>query len=367
MPIEKGDCFIVKYSPDGMEQWIHEIHLDECNFPGGIAIDQNDNIIITGGSGIWSMNMYYWVIKMNNTGIEQWNHTFHESAIDLGLTIYIDYVNNIVVSGFSSTPFVDNVFIIKYSENGKILWEKRREGNQPWEVAIDSQNNVIVVGTGYSGGKITMLTIKNDKDGNLLWTREFDSGGEADGAYCVDVDSNDNIFVSGLSSFSKYDYYEHCTIIYDPEGNEICVKRPGIEGFIHGIAIDSTDNVIVTGTILEGINGYYTTKYNDIAPPEIQLKKPKDHHLHIFNIPLIKLKKCTIFIGKLIVLLDSGSPSNIDCIEIYLDDILKTKLYDPPFEWTWSEKTFGKHKLNIMIYDDTGSAERFEISFWQLI
>ena len=366
IPISDGDCFILKYSSDGIEQWVHTFNFSECDYPGGIAVDSNDNIVITGGSGIWQMNVYYWIIKFDTNCLEQWNHTFHESAMDVGLGVAVDAKDNIITTGLSATPFTDNVFLIKYSEDGDIIWEKRRPGGEPWDIAIDSQGNIIITGTGYGGRRSsTMFTIKCDLEGTLLWTAEFDTG-VYDGGRSVAIDSYNNIIIGGYSGFSQHEYYEHCTVLYDTDGNEICLKREGVEGYIYGVAVDSKDAVYTTGTILEGIYGYYTTKYTDLIPPVINFNTPRDHYLHLFSIPILPLPKRTIAIGKLNIILQSKDPSDIKYVELNIDNQFIITLNTSPYEWIWDNSSFGTHLIEVIAYDDSGCAAHLEINILKI-
>jgi len=366
LPISEGDCFIVKYSSEGIEQWNYTFSLGECDYPGGIIVDSENNIIVTGGSGIWQMNIFYWIFKMDENCVEIWNHTFHEGAIDIGLGVAVDSNDNIITTGFSSTFFVDPVFLIKYDKNGDIIWEKRRPGSEPWDIAIDSQDNIVITGSGYYYPTITIFTLKCDANGTIIWINEFDSGAY-DGGQSVAIDSDDNIIVGGFSGFSIDDYYEHIVIIYDSDGNELLIKREGVEGFIYGVAVDSLDNIYVTGTIYQGIYGYYTTKLTDVTPPEFQLEKPKPFYLHIMGIPLLNLQKTTIVIGKLVVLISSSDPSDIDFVEIYIDNQLMIVLNSASFEWIWEDRLFGKHNVKIIAYDQTGSAQKIDIDFLKIL
>lgn len=366
LPISNGDCFIVKYSSDGVEQFVYTFGTSECDYPGGIIVDSNDNIIITGGSGVWQMNMHYWIKKLDNNCIEQWNHTFQESAIDIGLSVTIDSQNNIVSTGFSATPFIENVFLIKYSENGDIIWEKRRPGSEPWDIEIDSQDNIVVTGTSYSGQSLTMFTIKCDKDGTLLWYKEYDSGAY-DGGRSVAIDSNNNIIIGGFSGYSFNDHFEHCAVMYDSDGIQLCIKREGIEGLIYGIAVDSNDAVFITGSIEEGIYGYYTTKYNDLIPPVIKFDNPREKFLHIFSIPLLPLPKRTIALGKLNIILNSEDTADIQYVELYLDNQLIETFTSLPYEWTWDSSSFGTHSIKVIAYDDSGCATLSDINVLKIL
>jgi hypothetical protein len=366
LPVSEGDCFLVKYSADGMEQWRYAFSKGECDYPGGITTDSENNIIITGGSGMWQMNLFYWTIKLDSSGVELWNTTFHESIIDIGLGVTVDSQDHIITTGVSATPFIDPVFLIKYDKTGNILWEKRRSGNEPWDVTTDSQDNIIIVGSGYYGGSMTMLTMKCDKDGAVLWTNEYNSGGY-DGGRGIAVDSKDNIIVGGFSGYSNPNYFEHCAILYASDGQEVCFKREGVEGLIYDVAVDSTDNIFITGVIEEGIYGYYTTKYGDITPPEVTLETPKVLYLHLNGFPLFQLPKRTIAIGKMKVSLESENPSDIEYVEIYINKLLMIHLISSPFEWIWEDRLIGSRTLEVIAYDNTGCAQRIDLDFWKLL
>lgn len=370
---QEGGCVVLKYSKEGLEQWNTSYDVDSYVYPGDIAVDSKDNVIITGGFGEWQQNMYLWTIKLNSSGYELWNKTYHEGFLDLGLGVAVDSTDNIVVTGVSYAPMAGGILTIKYDENGNILWQRRRLNSEAWGVAIDSQDNVIIAGRNYSydTGTVTFSTIKYGKNGEFLWDREFDSG-SVDGAESVAVDSNDNIIVVGYSNFSyttKQYPYEHLAIIYTSNGEETCLKRPGINGFIYDVAVDDTDNIFITGTIVTDTYqmSCYTNKYSDITPPSAMLEKPKNKYLYLFDIELLPLPKNTIAVGKLTINVDATTPADVEKSEFYINNQLVETVNDPPFQWTWTGRSFGKYLIRIMVYDDTGATVRDEISILKFL
>ena len=130
------------------------------------------------------------------------------------------------------------------------LWHKTYDsGYDDWAqgVAVDSGDNVIVTGYTTNDDKNTdYYTIKYDKDGNEIWSKSYD-GGKDDQTRGVAVDSEDNIIVTGCSFDGSTDVY--CTIKYDTDGNEIWNKTwdDGNTDQAEAVAVDSQDNIIVTG------------------------------------------------------------------------------------------------------------------------
>jgi hypothetical protein len=98
-----------------------------------------------------------------------------------------------------------------------------------------------------------------------LWHATYD-GGDYDEAYGMAVDSEDNIIVTGrYFKGSDFDYY---TIKYNPDDNVLCTATVdgGYNDVAYGVAVDSEDNIIVTGYSNDGsTDNYYTIKYG--VPP----------------------------------------------------------------------------------------------------
>ncbi len=364
---------VVKYNKDGVEQWNLTYHNGIDNLPGGIAVDSNDCIIISGGYGdINATDFSCWTLKMDSMGIEQWNQTFTEDMFSVGMDVTVDLNDNIIVGGMSASFFGQGYGIIKYDSNGNKISVHRYGGgmqqfDMPNAIAIDKNENIILTGQrNYQVSRaLTWLTMKCDKFGNKLWTREYDSG-EYDTAEDVSVDSNGNIITVGGSSFSEYSNYEHCAIIYDKNGNEICLKRPNIYGSISGVAVDNNDRIIITGSIQYANNwDYYTNIYSDITPPSVKLIKPETKSFYILNTKLFSLPKNTIIIGKLTISISSENPSDVTKVEFYINNKLKETLSAPPYAWVWSDRLFGRYTVKTMAYDESGNVKKYELNLWK--
>jgi len=94
---------------------------------------------------------------------------------------------------------------------------------------------------------LVSLTSAYAADGDILWETAYDGGDSAE-AYGVAVDSQNNVIVTGNCG----------TIKYDPSGTPLWPAAIGIDG--DGVAVDSQDNIIVTG-------GSGTIKYDPSGTP----------------------------------------------------------------------------------------------------
>ena len=174
-----------------------------------------------------------------------------------------------------------DVFVGKLDANGNWLWVKR-VGDQGYErcysIAVDSAGNVYITGLfsgGVNFGDINLISsgwngifvAKLDTDGNWLWARR--AGGTTGSAvsYCIAVDSFGNVYLSGnfrgnTAAFgtttlvsSNYSYSDIFVAKLDTDGIWLWAIRAGgsREDIGQGIAVDSADNIYLTGYFKETV------------------------------------------------------------------------------------------------------------------
>jgi len=257
--------YTIKYDKNGVEQWskTYDGGLDDQPFE--LAIDSEDSVLVTGWSDNATTKYDYYTIKYNKNGVEEWNKRYDGSGFDdLAFYVATDSEDNVIVTGWSNNGAVYNYYTVKYNKNGVELWNKKYDSGSAdlaWCVAVDSEDNVIVTGSSHDGASYNYYTVKYDKNGNELWNKKYDSGHD-DRATGLAIDSNDNVIVTGQSyDGTRYNYY---TIKYDKNGNEIWSKsyNGGRDDVNPAIAVDSENNVVVTGSSHGPTHfNYYTVEY----------------------------------------------------------------------------------------------------------
>lgn len=180
-----------------------------------------------------------------------------------------------------STVNVDHnkdILVIKTSSLGDTLWTNVYNGpasgmDEATAIAVDNSSNVYI--TGYHRGSGTgtdMVTIKYNSIGEILWIQPFLSSvqsDQTDRGNSIAIDAIGNIYVTGQSdsdpSLNNNDDY--ITIKYNSSGVQqwLSVKN----GLGNGtdrpvkIALDASNNAIVTGRSFNGAeDDYLTIKYN---------------------------------------------------------------------------------------------------------
>ena len=150
-------------------------------------------------------------------------------------------------------------------------------------VNVDREGNVFLAGEMTDGGKFGDIEVKCaggmdffvaklDPNGKFLWARTL-GGSLVDRGYGVACDSKGNAYVTGhyqstdvmidgkaLPNAGDYDVF---VAKYDRDGKLAWVRTAGGKGYDygHGIAVDSKDNIVVTGAVVG------ESHFGDVAVP----------------------------------------------------------------------------------------------------
>lgn len=233
------DIFVVKYDPNGNALWANSHGGTGYDYGKSLSTDVSGNIYLTGS--FWSTSITFgtttlstagaqdiFIVKYNSNGIVQWVNSAGGPSTDDGLSTSTDANGNVYVSGsflsnaitfgtFNlSNPMngISQIFIVKYTPNGTVLWVKSEGGNSDAvgaSVATDANNNVYLTGY-FSASTITFgnTTLNNSgvgsddiyiskyaSDGAALWASSA-GGNSMDRVNSICSDANGNIYIAGF-------------------------------------------------------------------------------------------------------------------------------------------------------------------------
>src|SRR6266496_5114811 len=274
------DCHTVKYSPDGDVLWedTYAGSATGTDYGYTLAVDQDGNAYVGGfGNGDNPATFDIFILKYDSNGNRVWTQRWSSPITNYSAYAYsiaVDNQSNVFTTGFESDGFTDGEFItLKFNSSGALQWATPYNGSTS---SIDYANCIVVDGdgnsyiTGWSGGANNlhdMTTIKYDPDGNELWVKRYNgSADDNDYAYWLALDGSGNVYVAGQSVETGSDN-DITTIKYAPNGDEIWVRH--YDGPAHGydtgqaIAVDADGNAYVTGnhTLATGLE-CVTLKYS---------------------------------------------------------------------------------------------------------
>ncbi|MDD5208984.1 MAG: hypothetical protein PHV36_06340 [Elusimicrobiales bacterium] len=237
------------------------------NFTGGkaksIAMDGQGRIIVAGEEMNSSGNMDNLVLKYSPDFAALLSSAVYDGAgFDSGAAVKTDSQNSIFVAGYTEVASNKNFHVIKYSPELNALTTAYYDGGDADEasaLAIDHNDNVIAAGFTLAASN-NFLVVKYDNNLRKLYEATLDgAAGADDRATGLAVDSGNDIIVTGR----QYDgtTQNYCTLKYNSFLQLIssAVYDSGGTDIPTGVAVDGSDNIIVTG---QSANNYFTIKYD---------------------------------------------------------------------------------------------------------
>ena len=205
-----NDIWVAVYDSLGVEVWSDTVAgpqgLDDRG--RGVVFDDDGALYVSGFIDNGAFNRDVWLRKYDAAGSEDWTVTWDsdDSADDAGFSISRSANGNLVVAGISPVLANNQDFWVGTfePEAGELQWWKRFGGpaivnDNAFGVATDSMDNVIVVGfKGFTDTDTDIWMRKFDVTGLELWSQTiFGAGMDNDEARAVAVDASDNIIVTG--------------------------------------------------------------------------------------------------------------------------------------------------------------------------
>lgn len=200
-----------------------------------IPVPNSSDFIIVGHTNSFGFGQYdFYVLRINQTGDTIWTRTFGGPDWDLALSADTTYDGNIVITGETSSFGAGNkdVFVIKISPNGSLIWQQTIGGADDDIANVifeDRDTNLIVAGStlSYGAGQRDYYLIKLNKSGDTLFTKTFgtaldewfssgdmyfDNGNNM--SYCIGgnfYDAGEDIVVESLSRITANGIFNYAT------------------------------------------------------------------------------------------------------------------------------------------------------------
>ncbi len=256
------DYATVRYSSAGDTVWVRRYNGpgNDYDEPYAIAVDDSDNVYVTGVSNGGATDEDYATIKYYPNGDTAWVRRYNGpgNGDDYAGSIAVDDSGNVCVTGYSYSGVTFNDYAtIKYYADGDLAWVRRYNGtgnfhDEAHVIDVDSSGNIYVAGRSWGDGtSFDYTTIKYYPNGDTAWLRRYNGiGSGGDDVRAIEVDSPGNVYVTGYSS-GIGTYYDYATIKYNSNGDTAWVRRyngPSYDyDLAHALAVDSSGNVYVTG------------------------------------------------------------------------------------------------------------------------
>ncbi len=250
---------VLKYDNSGTLLWNRTWGGSSYDKSYGVTVDSLDNVYLTGETGSFGAGGVDMVlVKYDSSGIQLWNRTWGGSAIlnvDTGWGVEVDSLDNIYLVGVSNNfgAGEEDIILVKYDSSGVQLWNRTWGGalsDSGFGIALDSSNNIFIVGETFSfgAGEEDIILVKYDSSGVQLWNRTW-GGALSDSSYGIAIDSTDNIYLTGETGSFGAGGDDMVLVKYDNSGIQLWNRTWGGDNreICYCGAVDSSDNLYLGG------------------------------------------------------------------------------------------------------------------------
>jgi hypothetical protein len=200
------------------------------------------------------------ITKYNEDGSLHWQKQYNGTgnANDYGTGVWTDANNNVYVIG--ATEGVNSnldVCLLKYDMLGALVWTAIWNGASNLDdialaITNDMNGNIIIVGgSEHSISQMDYLTLKYNASGTLQWSSFYNYASDYDMAAAIEVNSNNQILVSGASASSSNNWDFATILLENNNGNIASSYRNTATGVgldkVNAITIDDNNNLYITG------------------------------------------------------------------------------------------------------------------------
>jgi len=229
-----GDYWALKVSQTGDLVWSRFFGGSFTDTPNGIIENSNNEFILVGASDSDDVDISgnkgtydFWVVKAANSGNMIWERSFGGMEIDEARGIASSNDGSYVIVGDTRSSDQDvslnngaaDLWLIKISDNGDILWEQSFGGTNfdvPRSINSTSDGGFVIAGSSRSSdgnvssnqGQNDAWAIKVNNNGQLIWQKTF-GGSEIDFGYDAVELIDGSVILVGESNSSNGDLSEN--------------------------------------------------------------------------------------------------------------------------------------------------------------
>jgi uncharacterized delta-60 repeat protein len=259
------DFLIIKYNTSGIQQWAKRTNGfgNSTDRPSAIALDNNDDLLVTGRSNNGVDDDYFTVKYDGATGTELWKKYFDRTNTDRATDIVCNTSNNrVIITGRSSNGDNYDYATVCYDESGNEIWQgifDYVDDDRATHIGIDNAGNVYVTGQSDANASAIainydVLTVKYNTSGFQQFAQSFDGGVSNDDIPAgLITDAEGNIFIAlsadedASSAISNnivgLKYNSGGTLIWSEEYN----STGSGNDVAKGIAIDGSNKIFICG------------------------------------------------------------------------------------------------------------------------
>ena len=269
------DPFIAKLDKDGTMLWGRMVCSDKAGLARGIAVDDSDNVYITGNvngdlegqAGLGKNDVF--VAKYDSDGTRKYLTQLGSDENDFPDSMVVDQDGNAYITGYTKGNIgaenlgKSDIFVSKITDIGSIAWTTQYGSDTTDKnpaIAIDTANSLLYITgqtkgvlepDGANAGSYDVFLSAMSFDGVIFWTKQFGTE-ETDTGEDLIVDNNGSIFIAGNTNIVPAEGTKHSDITLrkiSSEGALLSEKSYGTstKDYAYGISLSDCGFVYIGG------------------------------------------------------------------------------------------------------------------------
>ncbi|HMQ46176.1 MAG TPA: T9SS type A sorting domain-containing protein [Saprospiraceae bacterium] len=260
--------YLLKIDNKGAPEWSHSFSEPTANQVklADIAKSPDGGYLLAGHVEYTDQENDIFLIKVDETGNEQWRKIFGEDRGDQALAV-VPFLDGYAICGAEDNPlppptaFGSDMFIYRLDSNGEVIWKRGQStlGSEIGNDLVATQDQQLVV-AGTSSNNVGLW--KYDADGDETWSRSQDIFGLGDGANSIIELPDGDLVIGGYTELDAIDI-NFLIVKYDPAGNILWTQQGG-----DVVLLDFAQDIALTangGFALAGYNALFSVLANDIT------------------------------------------------------------------------------------------------------
>jgi hypothetical protein len=205
-----GDVWLVKTNETGVEEWNRTYGGKGFDFGEGVLAEDNGYVIIGTTPSFGAGGMDFWLIKTDLSGNELWNRTYGGAGDDKGMAISSTTDGGYVITGYWKPGVAGwrQLWVIKTDSGGNIEWDSKLGGeldDEGWAVMQTTDGGYVAAGytASYGAGGADLWLISMDANGTEKWNTTFGGIGDDFGSALIETSDGNYTIVGQTESFGN--------------------------------------------------------------------------------------------------------------------------------------------------------------------